>query len=421
MTLNPLERAARVFVDTIKALAARRSLMSIIGLAVILLIAFSYVMIGGLRVNPVRKMMSIRVMLPESGGLLVNQDVTLRGIPIGRVRELNLTKDAVEAVVSIDARNRIPSDTPVRVSGLSAAGEQYVDFRPEHANGPYLTDGAVISEQQTTIPISLPHIIDDSRGALAQLDSDQLSALFGELRVSPQGPEKLAAIFDGAIFLSSTMAGVLPQTVSLLRNTQVVFGTLGDVAPGLRQTTGDLENVLGGVNVMDGGFRTLVDSGPGQLADVDNLVADNRQTVVQLLGNLTTLSQLLYLRVPALENLWRPDHDSLLDRLTTIAHDNGIWAIAEFYPKYSCDYNLPHSPLSQPDYPEPYLYTYCNNPDPSVLIRGARNAPRPPGDDTAGPPPGYDPTAQTDPAPQIPPYTLQTPFGGTPMPPWIPD
>ena len=30
--------------------------------------------------------------LPASGGLLVNQDVTLRGVPIGKVEQLSITR-----------------------------------------------------------------------------------------------------------------------------------------------------------------------------------------------------------------------------------------------------------------------------------------------------------------------------------------
>jgi len=79
------------------------------------------------------------------------------------------------------------------------------------------------------------------------------------------------------------------------------------------------------------------------------------------------------------------------------------------------DYNLPRFPPSQADFPEPYRYTYCANPDPSVLVRGARNAPRPPGDDTAGPPQGYDPVATTDPTP-LGPNTIRTPYAGPVLP-----
>lgn len=418
---NPLEWSARLVVDLVRAATRSRLLVSGVGLALTLIIATGYLAIGGLRINPLRRTMAVRVLLEESGGLLVNQDVTLRGIPVGRITAINLTDKGVEAVVKINADPQIPRDSPVRVSGLSAAGEQYLDFRPEHGGGPYLTDGAVITQQHTTIPMSLARIIDDSHGALAQLDPAKVNAVLGELRAGPEGPQKLAAIFDGAIFLSSTLVGVLPQTVSLLRNTRVLFTTLADVNSGLRRTSVDLQNVLGGVNTMEGGFRTLVDNGAGQLTNVENLIADNRENMVALLGNLTTVSQLLYMRIPAIKGLWRPDHESFIDHLATIFHDKALWGVGEFYPRYSCDYPVPRQPPSQVDSPEPYRYTYCNNPDPSVLIRGARNAPRPPGDDTAGPPPGHDPLERTQPAPNYPPYTLLTPYGGPRLPAWIPN
>lgn len=75
----------------------------------------------------------------------------------------------------------------------------------------------------------------------------------------------------------------------------------------------------------------------------------------------------------------------------------------------------PRLPPFLPNNPERYRYAYCANPDPSVLVRGARNAPRPPGDDTAGPPPSYDPLAQTDPTPQVA-SSIPTPFGGPATP-----
>ncbi|ORX07071.1 mammalian cell entry protein [Mycolicibacillus trivialis] len=408
-------------VDAILFVVRRRLLVSAVGLVVLLLVTFSYIAVGALGINPIASTMSVRIQLAESGGLLANQDVTVRGIPVGRVTAINLTDDGVEAVAAIDAATRIPRSSPVRVSGLSAAGEQYVDFRPTDGEGPFLTDGSVIDKAQTSVTVSLPQIIDDSRGALAQLDTDQLNTLFAELRVSRDGADKLAAIFDGASFLASTLDGVLPQTVSMLRTTRTVLNTAADLNDGLLRTSLNLQGILHGVEAMDGGFRQLVDRGSGQLQLIDAFIADNRENVVQLLGNLTSVSQLLYLRTPALADLWRPDRDSMVDRVSSVIHDNGIWAVADIYPRYSCDYGLPRRPPSQADFPEPYLYTYCDDPDPSVLIRGARNAPRPAGDDTAGPPPDYDPHATTDPTPNYPPYTIPTPYAGPEMPVWVPN
>ena len=419
--LDLVDLFARLAVLIVKFGYRRRILLSGIGLALTTVIAAAYVTIFGVGVNPTERTISLRVLLPESGGLLANQDVTLRGIPIGRITSVHLTDSGTEAVVSVSAATHIPRDASVRVSGLSVAGEQYLDFRPEHDDGPYLTDGSLIDKAQTSVPVSLPQIIDDSRGALGQIDAEKLTAVFGELRVGPDGPRKLSALLDGTVLLTSTLDGVLPETVNMLRDTRVSFTLLGDVSPGLGATGEDLRGILGGVNKMDGGFRTLVDLGSSELGQVDAFIADNRANVYALLGNLTTLSQILYLHVPALQDLWRPDHSSLVDRLASTVHDNGVWAIGELYPRYRCDYNLPRQPPSAADFPAPYRYTYCDNPDPSLLVRGARNAPRPPGDDSAGPPPGYDPLATLPPPPVYPPYSLPTTYGGPPLPAWIPN
>ena len=240
------------------------------------------------------------------------------------------------------------------------------------------------------------------------------------MRVSRQGPQKLAALLDGGAFLISTVDSVLPQTMSVLRNSRTVLTTLADAAPALDHTAQNLRRILAGVNAMDGGFRTLVDRGDAPLTALDGIIDDNSNTMVQLLGNLTTVGQLAASRVPALNEMLNSQRGgSALAALSTGVHDGYVWVIADIYPRYACDYDLPRLPPSLANYPEPYLYTYCKNPDPSVLVRGARNAPRPPGDDTAGPPPGYDPLAQTVPTPQVN-SSIPTPFGGSPFPPNYP-
>jgi virulence factor Mce-like protein len=413
--MNPLESAARLIVDTAGALARRRIVVALTGLALTLLIAAGYVVVVGLRVNPARSQFAVRVVLPESGGLLPNQDVTLRGVPIGRVRSVDLTDKGVTAVAAIDAGTQIPQDSVVRVSALTPAGEQYLDFRPATDHGPFLADGATVGENQTRVPVSFTQLLDHGEGVLNQVDPAKVDTIIKEMHVGSDGPHKLAAIVDGGTFLISTLDSVLPETVSAIRTSRTVLTTLADLDPGLGHTVQNLNDLLAGVNRMDGGFRRFVDTGTGPLHQLDTVIADNSDTMVALLGNLTTVAQLSYVRVPALKALFPTDRGSVLEGLAGTMRNGGVWVLADPYPRYSCDYKLPRLPASQPDFPEPYRNTYCDNPDPSVLIRGARNAPRPPGDDTAGPPPGYDPLAKTDPAP-VGPRSVPTTYGGPQLP-----
>ncbi|MEE3849439.1 MCE family protein [Gordonia sp. LSe1-13] len=408
---------ARGVTRVVRAGVRHRLLLSAVGLVAILLLGIGYLAGGVFNMSPTDETITVRVHFTESGGLLAQQKVTLRGVPVGRIASVDLTADGVVAVASIDSAVDIPLDGEVRVAGLSFAGEQYLDFRPTSDDGPYLTDGAEIDADATSTPIPLADLLDDMDGMLTQIDPQKLRTVSRELGVGPAGPEKLRQIIDGGTFLISTLDSVLPQTVSLLRSSRTVLTTLGQAGPALRDTSRDLDRIMSGVARTPDGLHTLLARTPRLLEDVDAIIADNSPTMVQLLGNLATVTQMAYLRIPALNEFFFPQYrdGSALHALTTTMRDGGIWAAVNIYPRNSCDYQLPRLPASQPDFPEPFLNTYCPDDDPSVLIRGARNAPRPPGDDTYGPAPGTDPHARTNPTPQGP-QSIPLPFGGPALP-----
>ncbi|WP_433710464.1 MlaD family protein [Nocardia sp. CA-084685] len=416
-----LESAASAALAITDRLARHRLVVSLIALGATLIVGATYVVFGSLELNPLASTYQIRVRLAQSGGLLPDRDVTVRGVRVGRVSSVDLVDGQVVAVASIEAGTKIPTDSTVRVAGLSPAGEQYLDFVPATSSGPYLAGGAVIGADRTTVPVQLAQLLGDLNGTIAQLDPDKLQAIVHELGAGSAAPEKLAAIIDGGAFMITTLGAVLPQTVSLLRHSEVVLGTARDLGPGLAITAADLEHTLAGVNSMTGGFQTLLDAAPEMLRTMDQIIADNSPTMVQLLGNLATVAQMSYVHVPAINNLFFPTSraGSAADALGTAFHDGAIWAIANIYPRKQCDYNLPRLPMTVADHPEPYLYAYCTDPDPTLVPRGARNAPRPPGDDTAHPPPGVDPLATADPTPQGP-LSIPAPYGGAPVPAYVP-
>lgn len=409
-----IESLSRLIVGLVRGGHRRKNLLSGLALVTTLVVSIGYLLVGALRVNPTVSAYQITIPLPDSGGLLPNQDVSVRGVPVGRIESLRLTASGVDAVANIKSSVRIPAASKVRVSGLSAAGEQYIDFEPATNAGPYLSAGSVVSRDLASTPIPISQLLADADGMLAQTDPRKLDVIKKELSLSGDGPQKLTDLVDGGTFLLSTLDGVLPQTVSLLKSSRIVMTMLSDVNNGLDATSKNLDKVLRGVNPMIGGYRRLVDQAPGMLSSVDGLFDDNSDTMVGLLGNLATAAQLLYVRVPALNAVFPSYRGSMLDALGTIIREDGLWATADIYPRYTCDYGTPRRSPSAADYPEPFLYGYCRDDDQSVLVRGARNAPRPAGDDTAGPPPGADLAATTDPTPKGR-YTIPTEYGGPPL------
>ena len=81
-----IDTSADVLVRLVRASHRRQAWLSVAGLVLILVVATAYLLIGALRLAPLATSYRISVHLPESGGLLPNQDVALRGVRIGKGR-----------------------------------------------------------------------------------------------------------------------------------------------------------------------------------------------------------------------------------------------------------------------------------------------------------------------------------------------
>jgi virulence factor Mce-like protein len=406
---------ADTIVRVVRAAHRRQVWLSVCGLVMTLVVATAYLLIGALRVSPFASSYRVTLHLAESGGLLPAQDVALRGVRIGRVESLKITDRGVDAVASITSDVKIPAASVVHVSALSPAGEQYINFEAQTNAGPYLHDGSVIGLDQTTVPVSLAQLLGDADGLLSQVDPHKIDLIKRELSLTKEGPRKLAAIVDGGTMLLSTLDSVLPETTSIIKTSRVVLTLAHDKNAGLAAATTELHRTLAGVDRMQNGYRHLTTQTPQALSAVDTLFTDNSDTMVQLLGSLATTAQLLYVHTPALNALFPDYRGSVLDAVGGAFHDHGVWATAELYPRYVCDYGTPSHPPSAADYYEPFMYTYCRDDDPGAGIRAAKNAPRPAGDDTAGPPSGADLGRRTDPTPKGR-FTIPTPYGGPALP-----
>jgi ABC-type transporter Mla subunit MlaD len=122
--MRPMADFANLVVRVVRTGHRQQVWLSVAGLVLILVVATTYLLIGALRVTPFASSYRVTVQLPESGGLLPNQDVALRGVRIGRVESLQITDRGVNAIASITSKTKIPANSVVHVSALSPAGEQ---------------------------------------------------------------------------------------------------------------------------------------------------------------------------------------------------------------------------------------------------------------------------------------------------------
>ena len=167
---------------------------------------------------------------------------------------------------------------------------------------------------------------------------------------------------------------------------------------------------------MQAGYRRLTEQTPRTLSAVDNLFADNSDTMVQLLGSMATMSHLFYLRVPALNALFPDYRGSVLDAVTSAFHDGGVWATADLYPRYVCDYGTPsHAALRRRLLRAVHVHLLPRRRpgglDPRRQERAAARAATTPPVPRRARTWASEPTRRRGAA-----YTIPTPYGGPPLP-----
>ncbi len=370
-----------------------------IGLVLVMVVGLGYLSLGTLRWEPLAGKYKLTIEFPISGGLQETSGVTLRGARIGEVDTIRVEPDSVTVKVLVDDRYKINRNTQVSALGLSAAGEQYVDFQPTTSEGPYLKDGDVIKAGQTKVTVPFSDLLESSLELIQQIDPAQLRSAVDNLKIalySEDGSNDLEVLFDSGGTIFARLYTALPETTKLIQNAGTIFKTTADIQPDFGTTVSGLSDLINAAAASDKELRTLLDRGPSQMTSLAGSINQLTDPVTDVMKQFLDIAEQGALRAPALATLMPSIRDASIKSLTMF-HDGAWWAFGSVYPRPSCNYPVtPRRPTQVLELTIP-TNLYCVTEDPNQQIRGSANAPRPPGDDTAGPPPGYDPNARTVP------------------------
>lgn len=156
----------------------------------------------------------------DTGGVFTDQEVTYRGVLVGRVGDLELTDDGVSIALLIDSewRNRIPADLEARIQSKSAVGEQFVNLTPvEGAGDEMLADGDVIEREQTSLPVDFQELLKSLDRVLADVPGGKTANLVENLNTGiGDSSDDIQVLLESLGTLSETFADVAPEQKSLL-------------------------------------------------------------------------------------------------------------------------------------------------------------------------------------------------------------
>ncbi|MCV7423131.1 MCE family protein [Mycobacterium yunnanensis] len=330
--------------------------------------------------------LTVTVELPSSGGLYPLSNVTYRGVEVGKVTDVRLTSDGAMATMSIATSPKIPADLEASVKSVSAVGEQYVDLMPRTDSGPYLQDGAVITRQNATIPTPIGPVLDKVNTLVGTFPKDRLADLLNETYKGLDGAgEDFGSLLDSGASLSADLNGAAGQTRALADDARPLLEGQAQGADSIRTWARSLSGVTGQLVKDDPQLRTVLRTFPGFGDEVSGLLNDLKPTLPVLLGNLSTVGEILMTYNASLEQLlvllppYIAQQQSYSSTSDSTGQARGDFAITVNDPPACTVGFLPPSSWRSPDdvsdidTPDGL---YCKLPqDSPIAVRGARNFP----------------------------------------------
>lgn len=317
----------------------------------------------------------VSVELPEAAGLHRRSDVAYRGQHIGTVLRVELTDAGVRATLEIDEGVRIPTDAEVRVANLSAVGEQYVDFRPRTARGPFLADGAVIRAGRDALPVPTWQVLTHTRGLLERVDTRDLATIAREINaVFGGGDVDLPGVAAELGRTVSMLERLSPDLFRLLRDAETPLRTFDELEPELRTFVANSRSITDQLRRSNPTIARLLEQGATLVPVLTEEFTGLEPVLVRLLDDGTPVAAMARQHLPGLRHWYRWGPDQLVAMADSTRDGSGHVVLVLENPT-NCRYGADVSPF-QRDVALP-LTARCTTVDPHVQQRGSQNVPSP--------------------------------------------
>ncbi|MFE1483733.1 MCE family protein [Streptomyces fimicarius] len=252
-----------------------------------------------------RSYYTVTVQLPQTGGLYTHSNVTYRGVSVGRVGPIELTDEGVEAQLRIEKdAPPIPDSLTAVVANLSAVGEQYVDLRPTRTEGPFLGNGSVIDEADTTIPAPPTDVLTSVDDLASSVDLESLRTVVEEFGAAFEGRgDDLQVLLDtGGDFIESADRA-LPVTTRLMADGERVLRTQAEQGQALKGFASGAKELAAELKGSDTDLRGLIATTPDAAVQISGLLRDLDPAFGVVVANLLTTSEVAVTRQRGLEEL----------------------------------------------------------------------------------------------------------------------
>ena len=355
----------------------RRLLVRLIAFLGVFIVGLYFIGVDILNFQLGAQPFTVTVLVPAASGLYQGAGVDYRGVGVGQVASLALSPTGVTIKLAISAGTRIPDNGVAAIKQLSALGEQYIDFRPSRAGGPYLQAGSVIPASRIVLPTPIGTALDNLGTLLNSVNGNDLQTFESWLASAfiGTGPGLHQIITTGQELFNS-LAAARPETVNLVDDGNTDLHTLEATSGDFQTFAKGLASFTGQLVTSNGDLHDLIDNASAAANTVGPFLASNNPAIEALIANFATDAQAAHVYQPAVEALFQilPVVASRAAGALSggTAHGEAAFNIGQPVCAYVPE-TLIHGPTQLTGAAE--LDNGCSTRNPDMLQRGAYNSP----------------------------------------------
>lgn len=232
---------------------------------------------------------TVQASFADATGLLVNDNVKVAGVPVGKVTGIDVEAGAAVVTMEIDADQQVPADSAAAVRWRNLIGQRYVYLYPGDAPTT-LEDGDVITE--TTNVIDIGELFNRLGPIVATIDEAKVNEFLETVTAALEGNEAdiSQAVDDLAVVVKGL--GERDEAIAdLIENLEIVSRTIADRdaqietmldnLAALAQTFSDNTQLLDAAITEMGAFNR----------DLSTILTGNRDEIDRIVANLDTTLQ----------------------------------------------------------------------------------------------------------------------------------
>lgn len=288
------------------------NLLWVVGFSIAIVVATFVVYVSGYWLSDTYR---VSVPMPEAGGVLPDQQVTVLGKAVGQVADVTVTDTGVLIELSIEGDEQVPRRTRVQVLRRSPIGEQSVDFQPQRDDWVPAEPGARIDPVEATVPPRVPVLLRGTVEILQAIDRDDLQTVIAEAAAALGGRgATLRRLNRDALELNRTLVAGIPTLERLIDSSEPVLEMLRAHRRSLAHSFTHAADLAEELSEQRPTLSALLDEVPGALGATDTLIRSQRANLSCLNRDLIALNEMLTGPSTA---IGRPSrfYDSKLDEL----------------------------------------------------------------------------------------------------------